>query len=188
MKITTSTRGNSIILENNQYAAFCELVETHRIRLYRFILRHVVNADDTADITQQTFVEAFRSLENFRGESALSTWLYGIALNLVRAYLMRSPQRLHHFESEDILLDVTSTEVEPNEQTSLTETVSAVQQYFEALSLEMRTVLEMVTIDEMSYGEVANTLHIPVGTVRSRMSRARTQLKLALKNAGVETF
>lgn len=184
----TATTTTPIILNNKQYADFCEIVDTHRTRLYRFILRHVGNADEAADITQQAFVEAFRSLENFRGESALSTWIYGIALNLIRAYLMRAPQRLHHFESEEVLLDMASSEVEPNIQTSLTEIVSAVQLHFDALPLEMRTVLEMVTIDEMSYEEVAESLHIPVGTVRSRMFRARAQLKTALENAGVETF
>lgn len=188
MKNTTSNNVEQIVINADRQTDFCNMVNVHRNRLYRFVLRHIGNADDAADLTQQAFVEAFRSLENFRGESALSTWLYGIALNLVRSHIMRAPQRLHHFESEEILMEMPSHSVDPNLQTSLTETISAVQCHLDALPLEMRTVLEMVTLDEMSYEEVAETLHIPVGTVRSRVSRARTQLKSALENAGVETF
>lgn len=176
------------IIAANQQDAFCQMIEAHRNRLYRFVLRHISNQEDAADITQQAFAEAFRSLDHFRGESALSTWIYGIALNLIRSHLMRAPQRLHHFESEDILMDMAGTETDPNTQTSLNETVSAVQTQLDTLPIEMRTVLEMVTVDEMTYEEVADTLHIPVGTVRSRLFRARAQLKSALETAGVEAF
>lgn len=184
---------NQIAAQNNMVAApyyqtFCQLFETHRTRLYRFVFKHLRNEDDAADITQQAFTEALRSLENFRGESALSTWIYGIALNLIRGHIMRAPQRLHHFESEDILLEMESSEIDPNTQTSWNETVVAVQSQLNNLPSEMQAVLQMVTVDEMSYEEVADTLHIPVGTVRSRLSRARAQLKTALQNAGVETF
>ena len=179
---------NAIILEADRQAAFCNMVDTHRNRLYRFILKNIGHPDDAADLAQQAFVEAFRSLQSFRGESELSTWLYGIALNLVRGYLMRSPNRTHRFESEEILVDMPSHELDPNAQASLTETVSAVQMHFDALPIEMRTVLEMVTIDEMSYEEAAKELNIPIGTVRSRVFRARAQLKTALEASGVEAF
>jgi RNA polymerase sigma-70 factor (ECF subfamily) len=179
---------DTLVLQAERQIAFCNMVEAHRARLYRFILKNVKHPDDAADLAQQAFVEAFRSLQSFRGESELSTWLYGIALNLVRGHLMRSPQRNHHFESEEILVEMSGHELDPNVQASLTETVSAVQTHFNALPIEMRTVLEMVAIDEMSYEEVAKELNIPVGTVRSRVFRARAQLKNALGASGVEAF
>lgn len=189
MKTTLSLNTqDAIVIPDAHQAAFCKMVEMHRTRLYRFILKNIGQADDAADLAQQAFVEAFRSLASFRGESELSTWLYGIALNLVRGYLMRSPHRMHHFESEEILVDMPGHELDPTTQASLTETISAVQIYFNALPVEMRTVLEMVTVDEMSYEEVAQELHIPVGTVRSRVFRARAQLKMALEASGVEAF
>jgi len=188
MKNTLSTPVEHIILPVNQHAAFSKIVEAHRIRLYRFILKNVRNSDDAADLAQQTVLEAFRSLDNFRGESSLSTWLYGIAINLVRAYILRAPHKMHHFESEDILADMPGDTRDPNSQVSMNETLSAVQKHLNALPAEMRTVLEMVTVDEMSYEETAQHLHIPIGTVRSRVCRARIQLKSALLSAGVDAL
>ena len=183
-----TTQQQDAIIVNNQEAAFCQLLKTHQSRLYRFVRKHVSNPDDAADIAQLALTEAYRSLANFRGQSQLSTWIYGIALNLIRGHIMRSPQHLHHFESEEILLEMAGHETDPNTQTSLNETMSAVQIQLDYLPNEMRDVLEMVTVDEMSYEEVAESLHIPVGTVRSRLFRARAQLKTGLINAGVEAF
>ena len=177
-----------IIIQTDRQEAFCQLVNTHRSRLYRFILKKVGHPDDAADLAQQTLAEAFHCLPSFRGESALSTWLYSIAINLIRRYLTRSPHRLHHFESEEILTDMAGHEIDPNVQASLTETVSAVQKHFNALPIEMRTVLEMVIVKEASYEEAAQELNIPVGTVRSRLFRARAQLKMALQASGIEAF
>jgi RNA polymerase sigma-70 factor (ECF subfamily) len=179
---------NSFLLQADRQADFCQMVNAHRSRLYRFILKKVGHPDDAADLAQQAFVEAFRSLQSFRGESELSTWLYGIALNLARGYLMRAPHRTHRFESEEILIDMPGQELDPNAQATLTETVSAVQYHFNALPNDMRTILEMVTVDEMSYEEAAQELNIPVGTVRSRVFRARAQLKIALEASGIEAF
>jgi RNA polymerase sigma-70 factor (ECF subfamily) len=184
----TSNTVDALIFQAERQAAFCKMAEVHRNLLYRFILKKVGHPDEAADLAQQTFLEAFRSLHNFRGESELSTWLYGIALNLARGYLTRSPQRNHRFENEEVLVDMPGHELDPNTQTSLTETISAVQLHFDDLPSEMRVVLEMVAIDEMSYEEVAEALNIPIGTVRSRVFRARAQLKGALEAAGIEAF
>jgi RNA polymerase sigma-70 factor (ECF subfamily) len=164
------------------------MVGAHKSRLYHFILKNVRHPDDAADLTQQAFVEALKSLHNFRGESELSTWLYGIALNLVRGHLGRSSYKKQHFESEEILLDMPGKEIDPNQQTSLSEIMLQVQNHFDALPFEMRTVLEMVTIDEMSYEETAQALNIPIGAVRSRVFRARELLKSTLQAAGVEAL
>jgi RNA polymerase sigma-70 factor (ECF subfamily) len=189
MNTTINTQENIVeSLQADRQTDFCNMVNAHRNRLYRFILKNIGHPDDAADLAQQAFVEAFRSLPSFRGESELSTWLYGIALNLVRGYLMRAPHRNHRFENEDVLAEMPGQELDPHAQASLTETVSAVQNHFNALPVEMRAVLEMVTVDEMSYEEAAQELNIPVGTVRSRVFRARAQLKIALEAAGVEAF
>lgn len=187
-QVLTRNAAETITISAENQIAFSEVVQKHRSRLYRFILKNIGHPDDAADLAQQAFVEAFRSLHNFRGDSELSTWVYGIALNLVRGYLMRSPHRMHRFENEDVLMDMPSHELDPNVQTSLTEIISEVQIHFNALPVEMRMVLEMVTVGEMSYEETAKALNIPVGTVRSRVFRARAQLRQSLETSGIEAL
>ena len=75
--------------ELDQELLFRELVKEHQKRLYRFVIRYIDQADDAADITQQAFVEAARTIHCFRGDSKLSTWLYGIAMNMVRNYIRK---------------------------------------------------------------------------------------------------
>lgn len=74
--------------ERNQEELFRELISTHQKRLYRFVIKYIDHPDDAADITQQAFVEAARTIANFRGDSKLSTWLFGIAMNMVRNYFL----------------------------------------------------------------------------------------------------
>lgn len=74
--------------DRNQEELFRELITTHQKRLYRFVIKYIDHPDDAADITQQAFVEAARTIANFRGDSKLSTWLFGIAMNMVRNYFL----------------------------------------------------------------------------------------------------
>jgi RNA polymerase sigma-70 factor (ECF subfamily) len=75
--------------ELDQEALFRELIAQHQRRLYRFVIKYIDHPDDAADITQQAFVEAARTIATFRGDSKLSTWLFGIAMNMVRNYLRK---------------------------------------------------------------------------------------------------
>ncbi len=88
-------------LSADDEALFRQLVQSHQGRLYRFIVKHIGWGSDAEDLTQQAFVEAARSFSTFKGASELSTWLYGIAMNLVRNYLSRSPHRRYTFEGDD---------------------------------------------------------------------------------------
>ena len=90
-------------LSPDDEALFRQLVRSHQGRLYRFIVKHIGWGSDAEDLTQQAFVEAARSYATFKGASELSTWLYGIAMNLVRNYLSRSPHRRYTFEGDDVL-------------------------------------------------------------------------------------
>jgi RNA polymerase sigma-70 factor (ECF subfamily) len=90
-----------------------DLVREHSTRLQRFIVKHIGNTSEAEDLAQQAFVEAARSYGSFRGESQLSSWLYGIALNLVRNYLSRAPERRHDFVSDSVLQDHPSADLSP---------------------------------------------------------------------------
>ncbi|HET7864352.1 MAG TPA: RNA polymerase sigma factor, partial [Burkholderiaceae bacterium] len=153
---------------------FRELVAQHKERLYRFVLKHIGHSTEAEDLAQQAFVEAARTFETFRGESQLSTWLYGIAMNLVRNHLSRSPQRLYHFEDESALDDTPSEMADPCERLEMTQMVRMLDKELAELMPEMREVLLLVALDDMSYEEAAELLSVPIGTVRSRVSRARS--------------
>lgn len=167
-------------------ALFRQLVHDHQKRLYRFIQKNIGNPADAEDLMQQAFLEAARAYASFRGESALSTWLYGIAMNLTRNYLSRAPQRKYTFESEESLDDMASEAVDPVDALSQRQTLNALQQELADLPDEMREVLLLVALEEVSYEEAAVMLSIPVGTVRSRVSRARARLRQRLDAAGIQ--
>ncbi|MBU6257586.1 MAG: RNA polymerase sigma factor [Burkholderiales bacterium] len=156
---------------------FSDLVAQHGDRLYRFVLRHIGQATEAEDLAQQAFVEAARAYASFRGDSQLSTWLYGIAMNLVRNHLSRSPQRLYRFEDESALADCAGAGADPEQQCALTELIRVLEQGLDELMPEMREVLMLVALDDMSYEEAAALLSVPIGTVRSRVSRARAHLR-----------
>jgi len=163
---------------------FRDLLARHRDRLYRFVLRHIGHATEAEDLAQQAFAEAARTYESFRGESQLSTWLYGIAMNLVRSHLSRSPQRRYRFEDESALDDTPSSGADPELQCSMNQLVRLLDRELEGLMPEMREVLLLVAMDDMSYEDAAALLCVPIGTVRSRVSRARSHLRRRLASAG----
>ena len=165
---------------------FKQLVLEHSKRLYRFILKNIGHSSDAEDLMQQTFLEAARSYASYRGESALSTWLYGIAMNLTRNYLSRSPHRKYDFSDDECLETLACAENDPGDVLERRRIVSALQQELAVLPEEMREVLLLVAFEEVSYEEAAVMLSIPVGTVRSRVSRARGRLRQRLAATGIE--
>lgn len=165
-------------------ALFRELFGAHRDRLYRFVLRHIGHATEAEDLAQQAFVEAARTFEQFRGESQLSTWLYGIAMNLVRNHLSRAPQRLYRFEDDSALEDTACGQADPEQQCGLTQLIRMLETELAGLMPEMREVLMLVALDDMSYEDAAALLSVPIGTVRSRVSRARSHLRSRMQARG----
>ena len=180
--IRISPAGSSF---NETEILFRELMRDHQKRLYRFVIRYIDHPDDAADITQQAFVEAARTISSFRGDSKLSTWLYGIAMNMVRNYLSRAPHRVYRFESDEILGGLAGAELDPSDSLAQKELLELVECAFAGLPQEMSEVLSLVAIDEISYQEAADILAIPLGTVRSRVSRARAVLRTHFQQAGI---
>lgn len=159
---------------------FRGLVQQHGERLRRFVARHVGNPSEAEELAQQAFVEAACTYASFRGDSQASTWLYGIALNLVRNHLSRAPSRRYEFDGEDALADHACSRPDPSQQLALTQRMRLLQAELDGLVPEVREVLLLVSLDELSYEQAAAQLDIPVGTVRSRVSRARAQLRQRL--------
>jgi RNA polymerase sigma-70 factor, ECF subfamily len=159
-------------------AAFGRLVGLYQDRLYNSLLRVVGSAEDAGDIVQDAFVQAFVKLSSFRGSSAFYTWLYRIALNLAmsRARRERKVASLDGMKS-DWGGEPTDGRPMPEANLEQRESVELVHAALAELSDEYRTILVLREIDGCRYDEIAEILDLPVGTVRSRLFRARLQLR-----------
>lgn len=158
--------------------AFGCLVERHQDRLYNALYRFLGSAEDARDVAQDTFLQALTRLRSFRRESAFYTWLYRIGFNLAISHRRRSKptvslERLHRQSASE-----PSDNGAPPEKMALTaERAEKVQAAISRLAEEQRQVVVLREIEERSYEEIAEILEIPLGTVRSRLFRARLQLK-----------
>ena len=175
--MTASTEDKATAQPVKSEIDFNELVRVYRTPLFRFVVRHIGNPADAEDIAQQTFVEAFTSLQTFRGQSQLSTWLYGIAMNLVRNYLNRAPHRVRKYESDEVLTVMADDADGPDALVERMELFTRLYAEVDTLSDELRQTFLLVAIEGRSYEEAAQTLNIPIGTVRSRLFRAREAIK-----------
>jgi len=172
-------------------SAFTEIVNRYRGRIHGLTLNLLRNSADAEEITQDTFIRAYRGLVNFRGDSSLSTWLYRIALNLARNrywYFFRrcrqnwvSLDRPLGDESESTFADlVPAADHDPAQETAATEFTDLVAACMERLDRKHREILTMRNVLDLSYEEIARALGINVGTVKSRIARARENLRLLL--------
>lgn len=149
-------------------------------RVFRFILKQVGNRADAEELTQETFLIAFRSADRFRGESTPETWLFGIAVNVVRGHLRRSPERRHRFIDDEVLSAMPSEAEDPFQSLESSRRVAALDAALSRLPQDWRETVVCVAMEGFSYEEAAAILGVPIGTVRSRLSRARDRLKAEL--------
>ena len=162
--------------------AFEPLVREHEKNVYNLALRTLGNAQDAEDVTQEAFLKAYRSLASFRGESKFSVWLYRIVTNLcldaLRAGKRRAAQSLtvESENGEDEELSVPDERFSPEHLLDRKLTREAVQRGLGQLSDEARQILLLREIQGMSYDEIAETLSLDLGTVKSRIFRARKRL------------
>jgi len=148
------------------------------LRVATLVARFVNDAAEVEDVTQEAFIKAFRALPKFRGESAFYTWLYRIASNAAKNYLVargRRPattadvQDAEYFEEGDALREIET----PENAYFGSELAKTVQTALEGLPEELRAALSLREFDGLSYEEIADVMACPVGTVRSRIFRAR---------------
>ena len=158
-------------------AEIANLAEVHGRNIYRFILRKVRNPSDAEDIFQTTMCEALRMRQTFMWQSKPQTWLCGIAFNLVRNFFARSESFRYSYESEEILDHTPAEGQDPVEIISRNEITKAIEQHLAALPPDMRATLTLVAEKNHSYEQAAQALGVPIGTIRSRVFRARAYLK-----------
>jgi RNA polymerase sigma-70 factor (ECF subfamily) len=177
--------------KNGDQTAFDEMVTRYWARIFSMVHQLLRNQQDAEEVTQDAFIRAHRGLANFRGESAFSTWLYQIATNLARNrywyWWRRKRDKSVSFdapvssENDMTLADIIPAEVESPDDIAVTqEFVTRIGQGMEKLSAKHREILVLRNIKNLSYEEIASILAISVGTVKSRIARARESLRSKL--------
>lgn len=167
---------------DGQSAAFGQLVQRYQDRLYNTVVRVVGCRDEALDVVQEAFVQAFVKLESFRHSSAFYTWLYRIAFNVAASHCRRRKATVSVEHAREVTGDEpVDQEMGPHERIELDERCEQIQGAINTLSEEHRTVLVLREIDGCCYETIAEILELPIGTVRSRLHRARLQLRDQLK-------
>lgn len=161
---------------------FLPLVTRYQTRVMRFILKYEYNTDDAQDLAQETFLQAFRALPSFNHRARFSTWLTGIAFNLIKNHISRTPSKRHIHVDIDLQDEGASESGSDNPASEYEnkQLLAAMARAVAALPLHMRDAIVLVASEGLSYEEAAETLGVPVGTVKSRLCRARVQLADAL--------
>ncbi len=161
---------------------FAPLVTRYQTRVMRFILKYEYNTHDAQDLAQETFLQAFRALPSFNYRARFSTWLTGIAFNLIKNHISRTPTKQNvHLDIDDLPEGATgSSSDDPARDYENRQLLAAMARAVAALPQHMHDAMVLVASEGLSYEEAADTLGVPVGTVKSRLCRARVQLADAL--------
>ncbi len=168
--------------------AFELLVEKYQRKLARLLSRLIRDPGEVEDVTQEAFIKAYRALPSFRGDSAFYTWLYRIGINTAKNYLVamgrRAPtstevevEEAEGYEGGELLRDINT----PESLLLSKEIAGTVNAAIEALPEELRSAIQLRELEGMSYDEIAKLMDCPIGTVRSRIFRAREAIAERLK-------
>jgi RNA polymerase sigma-70 factor (ECF subfamily) len=159
-------------------AAFGQLVLKYQDRLYNSLFRVLGSAEDARDAVQDAFVQAFVKLESFRGSAAFYTWLYRIAFNLAMSHARRKrPTRSLDFGRTECGIEPVDGQPSAEANLACQERATLVHAALAELSDDYRQVIVLRELDGCRYDEIAEILELPVGTVRSRLFRARVELR-----------
>ncbi len=155
------------------------LVIKYQHKILKLIMRYVRDQSEALDVAQEAFLKAYRAAPSFRGDSAFYTWLYRIAINTAKNHLVAIGRRPQHYnldvqdpEQAEVLNDLRDLDT-PEGFAQSDEIQEAINRAIRGLPEELRTAILLREIEGMSYEEIAETMECPVGTVRSRIFRAR---------------
>jgi len=167
--------------------AFDILVAKYQHKIVKLVSRYIRDQSEVLDVAQDAFIKAYRALPKFRGESAFYTWLYRIAINTAKNYLVAQGRRLpdsdveidvaEQFEGASELKDYAT----PERQLLKDEIERTVFEVIEQLPEDLRTAITLRELEGLSYEEIAEAMGCPIGTVRSRIFRAREAIHTKLK-------
>ncbi len=174
-------------VQRGDKAAFDVLVIKYQQKIVKLIMRYVRDPAEALDVAQEAFLKAYKALPKFRGDSAFYTWMYRIAINTAKNYLVANRRRpldydLDLQDPEQYDMQARLKEIDTPEGLMLTEEIREnVNAAIENLPDDLRTAIILREFEGMSYEEIAQTMECPVGTVRSRIFRAREAIDKRLK-------
>ena len=174
-------------VQKGDKSAFDLLARKYQHRVAKLIARYVRDRHEVEDVTQEAFIKAYRAIGGFRGESAFYTWLYRIAVNTAKNYLetqgRRPPNTDVEIEGAELSDNGASLrdQATPERQMLTDEIGKTVRRVIEGLPEDLRAAIMFREIEGLSYEEIAQVMECPVGTVRSRIFRAREALDLELR-------
>lgn len=174
-------------VQSGDKKSFDILVLKYQHKVVNLVLRYVHDQHTAQDVAQEAFIKAYRGLKNFRGDSAFYTWLYRIAINTAKNHLVSQSRRLpdsdidaneaEQFGGESALKEYAT----PEREMLTAEIQEAIAQAIEDLPEDLRTAIMLREFEGMSYDEIAQAMECPIGTVRSRIFRAREAIDKVLK-------
>jgi RNA polymerase sigma-70 factor (ECF subfamily) len=174
-------------VQQGEKAAFDLLVLKYQSRIVNLVSRFLRNQSDAQDVTQEAFIKAYRALPNFRGDSAFYTWLYRIAVNTAKNYLAVQSRRFSEYEQDFTEIEQIEGNNALKEQSTpehmlLRDEIQATVIFaIENLPDDLRMAITLREIEGLSYEEIATVMECPIGTVRSRIFRAREAIDNQLK-------
>jgi len=174
-------------VQKGDKSAFDLLVRKYQHRLAKLVSRYVYDRTEVEDVTQEAFIKAYRAIKGFRGDSAFYTWLYRIAINTAKNYLVAQGRRpsIADVETEDAEASDIGTNLRdattPERQMLADEIGRTVDRVLAMLPEDLRTAVTLREIDGLSYEEIAEVMDCPIGTVRSRIFRAREAIDKELQ-------
>ena len=174
-------------VQRGDKGAYDLLVLKYQHKIGHLVSRYVHDAHETQDVTQEAFIKAYRGLKNFRGDSAFYTWLYRIAINTAKNHLVTMSRKVsdtgidaadaEQFESGTLLRENAT----PEREMLTDEIARVVRRSIEALPEDLRTAITLREFEGLSYEEIAQAMDCPIGTVRSRIFRAREAIDTNLE-------
>jgi len=174
-------------VQKGDKTAFDLLVRKYQHRIAKLVSRYVSDRAEVEDVTQEAFIRAFRAIKGFRGESAFYTWLYRIAVNTAKNYLVAQGRRpstvdVENEEGEAVEIGESVRDASTPERQLLADEIGrTVERVMNGMPEELRTALTLREIDGLSYEEIAEIMDCPIGTVRSRIFRAREAIEQELQ-------
>ena len=164
--------------------AFNELVNRHHTKIYGLAYRMLGNAEDAEDATQETFLEAYKSIKTFRFQSQFGTWLYRVGMNTCNQYIRKAKSRnrmLNAYTEETAAQGMTEEREIPERMAIKTEQRKVIQAAIDQLPPKQREVVTLYYMQHLKYKEIAEILDCSLGTVASRLNKAMQNLKVKLE-------
>ncbi len=188
-KLTEREIDQSLVerVQSGDKKAFDILVLKYQHRIIKLVARFIRNGDEVQDVAQEAFIKAYRALKNFRGDSAFYTWLYRIAINTAKNYLVSASRRAtesavdaqdaEQYESGDWLREYAT----PEKELLASEIKRVIYKTISNLPADLKEAITLREMEGLSYEEIAEVMDCPIGTVRSRIFRAREAIDNQLK-------